>query len=341
MQQSSNRPIRTFTIGFQEDRFDEARHARQVAAHLGTDHTEIRLTPNRALDVIPRLPEIYDEPFADPSQIPMIMVSAMAREHVTVALSGDGGDELFFGYGRYTDAQRIWQRIGSWPAGVRQTLAPGLAATGRAIGGHFGFRLNRLGHRIDAASFDAYYTNLLSLSMMPTATDGWPTGLPGDPDIPARLVAQSRRMMFADQCSYLPEDILTKTDRASMAASLELRVPLIDHRIVEFAWRMPDRLLWDDRSGKILLRHLLYRHIPRELVDRPKQGFEIPLDDWLRGSLREWMLDLLTPTIPRDDGLLDTNTVSTLVAEHLSGRANHGLALWPALMFEAWQQCYR
>ena len=341
MQRASTRPVRTFTIGFREDRFDEARHARQVAAHLGTDHTELHLTPHRALDVIPRLPQIYDEPFADASQIPTILVSAIAREHVTVALSGDGGDELFFGYARYADALRIWRRIGGWPAGVRHTLATGLGSAGRAVGGHLGFRLRRLSRRIDAADFNAYYTNLLSLALTPTATSGWTEGLPGDPAIPSRLVNPGQRMMFADQAGYLSDDILTKTDRASMAASLELRVPLIDHRVVEFAWRLPALYQWDGYRGKVLLRQLLYRFVPQELVDRPKQGFEIPLDAWLRGPLREWMLDLLAPAALREEGLLDTDKVLALVTEHLTGHGNHGFALWPALMFEAWQRSYR
>lgn len=336
MQRAVSRPVRTFTIGFREDRFDEARHARLVAAHLGTDHTELHLTPDRALDVIPRLPQVYDEPFADASQIPTILVSAIAREHVTVALSGDGGDELFFGYARYADALRIWRCIGGWPAGVRHTMATGLGSAGRAVGGHLGFRLRRLGRRIDAANFDVFYANLLSLTLTPTAASGWPAELPGDPAIPTRLANLGQRMMFADQWTYLPEDILAKTDRASMAASLELRVPLIDHRVVEFAWRLPERYRWDRQDGKLLLRRLLYRLIPRELVDRPKQGFEIPLDDWLRGPLRKWMLDLLDPATLRNEGYLDASVLSALVAEHLSGRGNHGYALWPALMFEAW-----
>lgn len=340
MQRASERPVRTFSIGFREGRYDEARHARRLASHLGTDHTELHLTPDRALDVIPRLPEVYDEPFADPSQIPTILVSAMAREHVTVALSGDGGDELFLGYHRYANAMAFWHRIGGWPTSARHGLAAGLSITGRATGGRMGFRLWRLGRRIDASDFDAYYTNLLSFALTPTANDCWPNRLLDTAFIPDGLVFPGQRMRFIDQCSYLPEDILTKTDRASMAASLELRVPLLDHRVVEFAWRLPETLLREGDTGKRLLRHLLYRLVPQELVDRPKQGFEIPLDDWLRGPLRDWMLDLLAPSGLRDRGLLDAKAISALVAEHLSGRANHGLALWPALMFESWRRQY-
>ena len=338
MQRASSRPVRTYTIGFDDARFDEARHARRVAAHLGTDHIEFHLTPDRALDVIPRLPEVYDEPFADASQIPTLLVSAIAREHVTVALSGDGGDELFFGYGRYADALAIWGRIGGWPSSLRRGLAAGLRGAGRAAGGSLGFRLRRLGRRIDATDFDAYYANLLSLALVPTAARGWPRGLPGDPAIPAALADPARRMMFADQRAYLPDDILVKTDRASMAASLELRVPLLDHRVVEFAWRLPDACRRDGATGKAVLRRLLYRHVPREIVDRPKQGFEIPVDDWLRGPLREWMLDLLDPAALRREGLIDAGAVGALVADQLAGRGRNGFALWPVLMFEAWRR---
>lgn len=338
MQGGSARPVRTFTIGFDDARFDEAHHARRVATHLGTDHTELHLTPERALDVIPRLPEAYDEPFADVSQIPTFLVSAIAREHVTVALSGDGGDELFFGYGRYADALAIWGLIGGWPVRLRRGLAAGLRGVGCITGGSPGFRLRRLGHRIDAADFDAYYANLLSLALVPTAACGWPRTLPGAPAIPAALTDPALRMMFADQRTYLPDDILVKTDRASMAASLELRVPLLDHRVVEFAWRLPDACRRDGRTGKAVLRRLLYRYVPQEIVDRPKQGFEIPVDDWLRGPLRDWMLDLLDPAVLRREGLIDPGAVSVLVADHLAGRGRNGFALWPVLMFEAWRR---
>lgn len=339
MQKASRRPVKTFTIGFGDSRFDEARHARRVAAHLGTEHTELHLTPERALEAIPRLTEVYDEPFADPSQLPTLLVCEMARRHVTVALSGDGGDELFFGYARYGDALRTWRQLGGWPTGTRRAAAGGLRALGRTVGNGLGFRLRRLGRRIDATDFDAYYANLLSLSLTPTAA-GWPTGLPTDPPFPPGLADPARRMMLADQLAYLPEDILAKTDRASMAASLELRVPLLDPRVVEFAWHLPAAYRWDGRRGKRLLRQLLYRLVPRDIVDRPKQGFEIPVDDWLRGPLRGWMLDLLDPAALRSARLLDASAVSGLVDEHLAGRGNNGYALWPVLVFEAWRRTY-
>jgi asparagine synthase (glutamine-hydrolysing) len=338
MQKASAKPIRTFTIGFREDRFDEARHARLVAAHLGSEHVDLHLTPSQALETVPRLPEVYDEPFADPSQLPTILVSALARKHVTVALSGDGGDELFFGYGRYRDALHTWRRIGNMPAVLRRALAIGLKSTGTSGKGDRNFRLQRLGHRIDARNFDAYYGNLLSLSLRVTAAQNWPNALPGNPDFPICMQNPGQRMKFADQSAYLPDDILTKTDRASMAASLELRVPLLDHRVVEFAWKLQERHLWDGECGKVILRRLLYQLLPRELVDRPKQGFDLPLDDWLRGSLREWMLDLLEPVALRSEGLLNEKTISSLVTEHLSGRGNYGYALWPTLMFESWRR---
>lgn len=341
MQQSSSRPVSTFTIGFREDDFDEAPHARSIASYLGTDHTEFHLESDYALKVIPQLPEVYDEPFADPSQIPTMLVSAIARQHVTVALSGDGGDELFFGYGRYADALRVWSRIGGLPASCRAFLGGAGRVVGNMIAGPqcLGFRLDRFGRRINASDFDAYYSNLLSLALTPTAAGGGAV-LP-EVTIPAEIDDPMTRMMFIDQSFYLPEDILTKVDRASMAAGLEMRVPLLDHRVVAFSWRLPPALRYNGREGKVLLRQLLYRHIPRELLDRPKRGFAIPLDDWLRGPLRKWMEDLLTPAPMRAEGYIDADIVTKLVTNHLSGRANNGYALWPVLMFEAWQRCYR
>ena len=345
MQRQSSKPIRTFTIGFQEDRFDEARYAQQIADHIGSEHTQFRLSPEHAMDIIPSLPQVYDEPFADSSQVPTILVAAIARQHVTVALSGDGGDELFFGYGRYFDADRIWQYIGGWHASTRRRFAAilhGASHLARGLG-RLGFRIRRLQHRIKAESFDDFYGNLLSLSLTPTAARCWPLGLVGTsplPTIPFQLEAATIRMMFADQSLYLPEDILTKVDRASMAVALELRPPLLDHRIVEFSWRLPESLRFNGRKGKVLLRKLLYRHIPQELIDRPKHGFDIPVDAWLRQPLRSWMLDLLNSDGIKREGYLDAKSVAILVDEHLSGHGDHGYALWPILMFQSWLRCY-
>ena len=344
MQRQSARPIRTFTIGFGEDRFDEARYAKQVADCIGSEHTELRLSPKGALDIIPRLPQVYDEPFADSSQIPTILVSAIARQHVTVALSGDGGDELFFGYGRYFDAERIWKYIGRWPVRARMRFAALIQSASHVAVGldRWGFRLRRLQHRIKAKSFDDFYANLMSLSLTPTASTGWPLGLvdtPPLPTIPRQLQTSAARMMFTDQSLYLPEDILTKVDRASMAVALELRPPLLDHRVVEFCWHLPDRLRFDGRRGKVLLRKLLYRLIPPELLERPKHGFDIPVDAWLRQPLRSWMLDLLNADGIRREGYLDAKAVATLVDEHLSGNGDHGYALWAVLMFQSWLHC--
>lgn len=345
MQRQSAKPVRTFTIGFHEDRFDEAKHARKIADHIGSDHTEFTLLPECALDVIPRLPEIYDEPFADASQLPTILVSAIARQHVVVALSGDGGDELFHGYGRYMDAYRLWRFIGWCPGNVRAKLAAvvsAFSALGPQFGG-LGFRVGRLANRIKARTFDEFYENLLSLCLNATASTGWPTdiaGAPVWPRIPRQLEQPALRMMYTDQSLYLPENILTKVDRASMASSLELRVPLLDHRVVEFSWTVPHHLRFDGRDGKVLLRRILYRLVPRHMVERPKHGFEIPLDEWLRKPLRSWMLDLLDPAALGGDGFMDHETVTNLVSEHLTGRGNHGYALWPVLMFQAWLRCH-
>lgn len=345
MQRQSTKPVRTFTIGFREDHFDEAKHARQIADHIGSEHTEFTLVPDHALEVIPRLPEIYDEPFADASQLPTILVSAIARQHVTVALSGDGGDELFHGYGRYFDAHRIWRRIGFWPGKVRTKLAPMVNHSCQLSSrfGSLGFRIGRLLKRIEAETFDEFYVNLLSLSLLSTSSMDWPKGVCCAltlPEIPQQLREPAMRMMFIDQSLYLPEDILTKVDRASMAASLELRVPMLDHRVVEFSWRLPQHLRFDGVDGKVLLRRLLYQHVPRQLVERPKHGFEIPLNSWLRNPLRDWMIDLLDPGGLARDGFMDVSAVTNLVGEHLTGRGDHGYALWPALMFQAWLRCY-
>jgi asparagine synthase (glutamine-hydrolysing) len=346
MQRLSPKPVKTFTIGFTEDQFDEAKYAKPVARHLGTDHTEIILAHKDAMDVIPKLPNIYDEPFADPSQIPTVLVSEVARIKVTVALSGDGGDELFGGYGRYWAGLRVWPYLKRLPPLLRQSMGRILSKEGAAVtqvvaaNNHYqlAHRIWRFGRRIMAKDFDSFYTNLLSLALIQVSASHWPTGFAckqpwRDAPVPMDL---EQRMMLTDQQTYLPDDVLVKTDRASMAVGLELRVPLLDPNIIEFAWKLPPNLRRKGKSGKLLLHRLLYRYVPSKLVDRPKKGFEIPQDEWLRGPLKEWMLDLLAPSSILKSGYLDNARIQQLIKEHLGGQGEHGYALWPALMFQAW-----
>jgi asparagine synthase (glutamine-hydrolysing) len=345
MQAQSPRPIKSFTIGFEENEFDEAQFSRPIANHLGCDHTEVILSPQDALDIIPRLPDIYNEPFADASQIPTVLISAIARKSVTVGLSGDGGDELFGGYARYRIGTQFWKLLKWTTPTFRNRM-------GQLLGRPFDkvrsdvaedwrllpyFKLWRLGRRLAAASLEDYYNNLLSLSLCSDISSNWPAGIPllsQNHGIPQGLDTE-QQMMYMDQMSYLPDDILVKSDLASMAASLELRIPLLDHHVVEFAWRLPARLRRQGKNGKMPLRRLLYNYVPKELIDRPKMGFNIPLDAWLRGPLKEWMLDLTAPNSLRH-GHLNEQSVVTIVKQHISGQANHGYALWPILMFQAW-----
>jgi asparagine synthase (glutamine-hydrolysing) len=346
MQRLSSKPIKTFTIGFNEEKFDEAKYAKPVAAHIGSNHTEITLSHTDALEVIPRLAEIYDEPFADPSQIPTMLISTIAREAVTVALSGDGGDELFSGYGRYWAGLQIWPTIKWLPSMLRLKTGQLLARIAKSAGDsnhqassrQLTHRIWRFCQRVAVEDFDSFYANLQSLSLSQTTGSFWPSGLPLYTSIIGSMAAMAieQRMMLIDQCSYLPDDVLVKTDRASMAVSLELRAPLIDHNLIEFAWRLPARMRRKGNQGKLLLRRLLYRYVPRNLVERPKKGFDIPQDEWLRGPLRGWMLDLLSSASISKAGYLDNDVVQGLVKEHLEGRGNHGYALWPVLMFQAW-----
>jgi len=357
MQAYSDRPVRTFSIGFNEDIFDEARHARAVAEHLGTEHTELCVTPRQAMEVIPDLPGIYDEPFADSSQVPTFLVSRLAREHVTVSLSGDGGDELFCGYNRYFWGRRIWSKAGRIPAGVRRNIArmlqgsPGLwgklvdaglrVAPARYRVNDPAAKIELLASVLNMPSPDALYRKLVSHWNEPEAL------VPGarelstaltDPARKAGLDDYTERMMFTDIVSYLPDDILTKVDRASMAVSLEARVPLLDHRVVELATTLP--LEWKLRhpQGKWPLRQVLYRHVPKRLIERPKQGFGVPIEDWLRGPLREWAENLLNGGRLAEQGLLDPAPIRRMWENHLSGKASEHYRLWDVLMFQAWLQ---
>ncbi|HQU17250.1 MAG TPA: asparagine synthase (glutamine-hydrolyzing) [Gammaproteobacteria bacterium] len=356
MQQESRSPVRTFSIGFHESEYNEAHHAKAVAAHLGTEHTELYVTAREAMEVIPRLPEIFDEPFADSSQIPTFLVSEMTRRHVTVSLSGDGGDELFGGYNRYFLGRSLWNKIGWMPARARAVVASGIRAVGPARTGRVlnavqaalparlriqnpGDKLDKLAKILAEPNPDALYHGLVSHWQRPaevvigghepptavTDRDGW-----------ARLPDFTERMMYLDLVSYLPDDILVKVDRASMAVSLESRIPLLDPRLIEFAWRLPLALKVRNGEGKWLLRQVLYRHVPRALIDRPKTGFGVPIDTWLRGPLRDWCEALLDPARLAREGYFEPEPIRAKWEEHLSGRRNWHYYLWDVLMFQAW-----
>jgi asparagine synthase (glutamine-hydrolysing) len=354
MQAQSERPVRTFTIGFKEAGFNEADAARAVATHLGTDHTDLIVEPSHALATIPRMAECYDEPFADSSQIPTFLVSEMTRRSVTVALSGDGGDELFAGYNRYAWGSGLWRRMAPVPAGLRRT-ASGMIRSLRprhwdALSSIIpaskrprllGDKLHKLAGILDAGGPDALYRGLLTHWEEPDRLvlgGREPRGILWDEGVAAEVPDFVERMQYLDAVTYLPDDILAKVDRASMAVSLEARVPLLDHRVVEFAWRLPMAQKLRDGKGKWLLRQVLYRHVPKELIERPKMGFGVPIDSWLRGPLRDWAEDLLDERRLREDGFLDPAPIRARWAEHLSGARNWQHPLWSVLMFQDWKR---
>ncbi|MBK6660226.1 MAG: asparagine synthase (glutamine-hydrolyzing) [Proteobacteria bacterium] len=354
MQRASSRPVRTFSIGFAEAGYDEAPHARAVAQHLGTEHTEQCISAAEAQAVIPRLADIYDEPFADSSQIPSVLVAALARRSVTTAITGDGGDELFGGYLRYGLALDTWRRLRALPAPLRALLiktAGGIAPAhwDRVLLGlapllparlRFGapgdrlHKLARLAAASDLAAMHAAAAELGSGLELVLGTQGkrWSTKFVA----PAAL-DDAGAMMFADALDYLPGDILTKVDRAAMAASLETRVPFLDNEVVALAWRLPPTMKLRGGQSKWVLREVLSRYVPPALTERAKAGFAVPLDAWLRGPLRAWAGDLLSESRLRAAALLDARTVQRLWQEHLSGRRNHQHVLWALLMFECWR----
>lgn len=356
MQAQSSRPVKTFSVGFAEGDYDEAKYAREVATHLGTDHTELYVTPGDALAVIPQLPAIYDEPFGDSSGIPTHLVAKLARRQVAVSLSGDGGDELFGGYNRYFWARSIWDRIGTVPVGIRRligrvlTLYPpewwnqaGLAMRtllpSRFRMSAVGDKIHKLAEVIDVASPEDLYRRLVSQHRDPMALVIGAEERPIWADEQAaRLKRQdfSENMMFHDLVGYLTDDILTKVDRAAMAVSLETRIPFLDHRLVEFAWRLPLHLKIRNGQGKWLVRQVLDRYVPRVLIDRPKMGFGIPLDSWLRGPLRDWAEELLGEHRLHQEGYVSPIVVRRKWEEHLSGQRNWQYWLWNVLMFQAW-----
>lgn len=349
MQSRTSQPIKTFSIGFHEAGYNEAEHAAAVARHLKTDHTELYVSAADALAVVPKLPHMYDEPFADSSQIPTHLVSRMARSHVTVALSGDAGDELFCGYSRYLFTERMWSRLEAIPRPLRQLGGAMLSAVpsgvwdgvGRLTGrGLLAERMRKGASVLASTEPDELYLNTVSQWMdSASLVEGGrepATLLTGAPS-PLRVLPPVPRMMAYDMMTYLPGDILTKVDRAAMSVSLETRVPMLDHRVVEFAWRLPMSLKLRGGTSKWLLREVLYRHVPRELIERPKMGFGIPLDHWLRGPLREWAEQLLAPERLRAEGLR-VEPIRRAWQEHTSQSKDRQYALWNVLSYMAWKQ---
>ncbi len=345
-------PVKTYTIGFDNDDYDEAPAAAAVARHLGTEHTELTATSQQALDLIPQLPEWYDEPFADSSQIPTCLVSAMTRRHVTVALSGDGGDELFAGYNRHQWAAGSWSSLSMLPQAIRSGMAAALTNVStdgwsRALAflpdavrpAQVGDKIHKLASVLALPDGDAAYRALVTQWDPAAAVPGVAEhkGVLWDSSLADEMPDLLSRMQFLDLVTYLPDDILTKLDRATMSVALEGRVPLIDHRVVEFAWRLPRRMKIRGGTSKWLLRQVLHRHVPAELVTRPKRGFAIPLAEWLRGPLRDWAEGLLSEQRLREAGLLDAGVVRQRWQEHLSGRRNWEQPLWTALMLESWR----
>jgi asparagine synthase (glutamine-hydrolysing) len=352
MQAQSSRPVKTFTIGFNEDCYNEAVHAKAVAQHLGAEHTELYVSPQQAMEVIPRLPGLYCEPFADSSQIPTFLVSQLAKQHVTVSLSGDAGDELFCGYNRYQITEKLWHKLALVPAPLRALAAKGLTALsptawdrlagiipGAGRYAALGDKLYKGAGVLASATVDELYLGMVSHLRNPAE---WviggqepPTHLTGLRPELAGLGAVER-MMALDAISYLPDDILVKVDRAGMGVSLESRVPFLDHRVVEFAWSLPLSYKLREGQTKWPLRQVLYRHVPRALIDRPKMGFGVPLNDWLRGPLKAWVEELIDAGRLEKEGYFYATPIRAMWAEHLSGKRNWAHHLWGVLMFQAW-----
>jgi len=353
MQANAASAIKTFTIGFGEQDYDEAQHAKDVATHLGTDHTELYVTANDSLQLIPGIPEIYDEPFADSSQIPTFLISKLTRQHVTVALSGDGGDEVFMGYNRYLFAHRLMKYLNSLPSGARKFLGKRMHSVSNQLWPNLTKYLPGKQQHPQLGSKIQKVAELLSTGM-PITYKGiishWqdpvnivkdscePKDVLEDMRILSTLSEQTEQMQFFDTLLYLPDDILTKVDRASMANSLEVRVPILDHRVLEFAWRLPGKYKLRNGESKWLLRQILYKYVPKELVERPKMGFGVPIDDWLKGPLRDWAESLIDESKMREQGYLNTIPIRKKWDEHINGKGNWKFPLWNILMFQSWYE---
>ena len=347
MRKLSSSKVRTFTIGYQEQGYSEAEHAKSVAAYLGTEHTELYVTDSMAEAVIPKLPFIYDEPFADPSQIPTILVSQLASNSVKVALSGDGGDEMFGGYNRYGMTNQYWDKLKLVPEPLLRIASRAMTSLPEHVWDRVagflpltsvGFKIHKAARVIGSADSDDLYLKLIS---------SWPHNhglvkgaLPRSTlvrDFAGKFdLGPIHQMIILDILTYLPDDILVKVDRAAMSCSLETRAPFLDHRVAKYAWSIPLEYKLREKKTKWILRELLYRYVPKNLVDRPKMGFGFPIDVWLRSGLRDWAGDLLSPQRMIEDGILDPEPIMIMWRQHLSGKYNRAIQLWPVLMFQAW-----
>lgn len=355
MQSQSERPVKTYSIGFHEKQFDESGYARDVATHIGTEHTELFISAKDVLNAVPRMPSMYDEPFADSSQLPTSLVMALARQHVTVALSGDGGDELFGGYNRYLMAPKVWKLMRLLPTPLRGSLGRALQSVSpehwdtlakpfanlikqNMVGNKVQNLSNRL---INVKTFDDLIMSLTSEwneHSKVVIGAGHTDSFNSQPSLWPDIRDQASRIMFVDSMSYMPDDILVKVDRAAMAVSLETRAPFLDHRVAELAWTLPISMKIRNGNGKHILRQVLYKYVPQHLIDRPKMGFGIPLDQWLREDLRDWAESLLAPERLKNEGYFDVNLIRDAWQMHLSGSKNYGYRLWSVLMFQAWLQ---
>jgi asparagine synthase (glutamine-hydrolysing) len=354
MQSNTSIPVRTFTIGFTDPTYDEAPHARAIAHHLNTNHTERYVTPTEAMEILPDLPTLYDEPFADSSQIPTSIVARLAREHVTVCLSGDGGDELFGGYDRYWLGRSAWRKLRVAPWTLRRSMLPAISWLAGRNGAEAAFlpaspngspwnsRFRRLSTILSRRGPSDLYDYFLSQWQR---SDRFVLGRPAIDDvipaIPSGLRSFEAQAMYRDQLTYLPDDILMKVDRATMGTSLESRIPLLDPRIIRFAASLPPAFKMHGPGGKWLLRQVLHRSVPRELIERPKQGFGVPIGDWIRSSLRDWAEDLLSGDRLTADGLLDPAPVRTSWEQHVAGSHDHTTGIWTVLMLNAWLEATR
>ncbi len=352
MQKISSRPIKTFTIGFDQNNYNEAKYAKEVAKHLGTEHTEMYISSKQSIAVISKLPDIYDEPFSDSSQIPTFLVSELAKSQVTVSLSGDGGDELFCGYNRYIQSKRLWKNLMFLPLSIRKTLTKIIHSISvqklnklsdflSTFYSHanLGDKLHKGADILDCNKLSEVYLKLVSNWQNPNQV------VIGSKELETFLskniyklsgLDEQQKMMVLDSITYLADDILVKVDRAAMASSLETRNPFLDHRVIEYAWKIPQSLKLRNGQSKRILRQILYKYVPRNLIERPKMGFAIPIDTWLRGPLRDWAESLLNEKSLQQNGYFETDLIINKWNEHLSGKRNWQNQLWSVLMFQSW-----